>query len=96
MLRAFLRRQVFLILGLGLVLVGLGLFIAAARQASSPADFGWFAYTPLDGGLAVGGDFVIVSQLHLVASLVVGLGLLLAAFGVGYRLGRRHEPRHGR
>jgi len=90
-LLAYLRRNAVLLLGFGLLLVGLGLFVAAAREPSSPADFGWFAYTPLNPGVGLGGDFVVVPRLHLIAGLVVGLGLLLMAGGVGYRLGRRQR-----
>ena len=92
---AALRRNLFVIAGLTLLLLSIGLFLASPSEPSQPSDFGWFAYTPLDGGLEVGGGdrsgpFVIVSQRRLIAGLVAAAGLVVLAAGIGYRVGRRY------
>lgn len=95
---AALRRNLWVIAGLALLLLGVGLFLTSPSGSDSARDFGWFAYTPLeegdDFGVVLGNDFVIVSRDQLVAGLLAAVGLVVMAAGIGYRAGRgrRAEP----
>lgn len=82
------RRHWWIVMGLGLLVVGIGLVLSSA----SGTDFGWFAYTPLDNEVRFSSEFVILSRGRLFGCLVVGLGLLVIAGGIGYRAGRRSRP----
>lgn len=82
---------------LGLVLVGAGVLIALSARPG-PADFGWFAYTPLDDqpDWSMGwsdpfssGSAMIVSRWQLVGGVVAAIGLMVVASGIGFHLGRR-------
>ncbi len=58
---------------------------------NSPADFGWFAYPPVQDGVHPTGGAVILSRTQVVG-LCVGLaGLLLLASGAGYLAGQRRR-----
>ncbi|GAA0975277.1 hypothetical protein ENKNEFLB_02873 [Nocardioides aquaticus] len=61
-----------------------------------PAEFGWFAYTPLseDPDWAMGWEdssrsTLIVSWWQLAGAALAAVGLLVLAASVGFRLGRR-------
>ncbi|VXB43764.1 hypothetical protein [Nocardioides sp. AX2bis] len=82
---------------LGLVLVVGGVVLGLANQPG-PADFGWFAYTPLSedpdwtmgwGDSPLDGSVVIVSWWQLAGAALAAIGLLVVAAAVGFRLGRR-------
>lgn len=86
----------FLWFALGLVLLGAGLLLALTSPPPAATDFGWLAYTPLEGPEAdwyFGWDEpmrgVTVSRGLIVGCVVGVLGLLVLATGVAYRLGRR-------
>ena len=66
--------------------------VLVARE--SPDETGWFAYTPMsenDWSMEWddGRQALFLSGWQLVGGAVGGLGLLVMASGLGYRLGRR-------
>ena len=65
-----------------LVLIGL---ITAVVAMSSPFAFGWFAYAPLSGAIALSGDAVIVPRTAITGAVVLVAGLI----GLSYLAGRR-------
>ena len=74
----------------GAALLGVGLVLVLTSDG--PADYGWFAYTPLDddaGSFPLAGNAVILSRTELIGSAVGVLGLVVLALGIGYRLGQR-------
>ena len=74
-----------------MLVLGTCLFLTSA----SATEFGWFAYTPLDNEVRFPGNVVIMSRGRLVGSLMVALGLIVMAGGLGYRAGRRRGPAVG-
>ena len=85
-------------LGLAVALFGIAVF-AAANRHGSPADFGWYAYAPLEPGagpysssweIVFGSDSwrVLWTGGHLLGAGFVVLGLLLLAWSGGFLLGR--------
>ena len=82
----------------GLLLIAAGVVVVLTAP-SGPVDAGWFAYTPLEGGsdwyMEWDGDdgpttaALISTRQHVVGYAVLGLGVLVVATGVAYRLGRR-------
>lgn len=86
-------RHLWWVLGLVLVLGGVVILLVTRPD---PADFGWFAYTPLseDPDWAMGwedssGSTLIVSWWQLAGAALATTGLLVVAAGIGFRLGRR-------
>ena len=82
-------------LGVGIVLVAVGVLLAATSPAG-PADVGWFAYTPLDDAdwsmsWGDGGTVVLLTRARLVGYAVLLLGLVVLAGWAGFRLGRRRQ-----
>lgn len=89
------RRQLWWILGLGLVVGGVAM---ALSTPAASADFGWFAYAPssdhsewhmgwgdpLDSATAV-----IVSRWALAGYGVAGVGALILTAGIAFQMGRR-------
>ncbi len=77
---------------LGLVLLGAGVALALTSR-SEPTDFGWFAYTPLEGpvGQFPASQAYLVSRGAICGAGVAALGLLVLAAGLGYVLGRRRR-----
>ena len=84
--------------GLVLALLGVAVF-AAANRHGSPADFGWYAYAPLEPGsgpysssweIVFGSDSwrVLWTGGHLLGAGLVVVGLLLAAAAGGFLVGR--------
>ncbi|MFF8345478.1 hypothetical protein ACF049_03925 [Cellulosimicrobium funkei] len=68
-----------------LVVLGVGLLLAALWVASRPTSFGWFAYAPVSGT-----TFVPVGAYPPgAAALLAGAGALLVGGAVGFVLGRR-------
>lgn len=86
----------FLWLALGVVLLGGGLVLALTAPSAMETDFGWFAYTPLeddaDWYMEWSDPGYIVSRGLLAGVAVAGLGVLVLATGIAYRLGRRQRP----
>lgn len=78
---------------LGLVLLLAGVVALAVQGDPRDGQFGWFAYTPLDGGSAElsfdGGVLLFVTTGRLLAAIGALLGLLVLAAALGHRLGRR-------
>ncbi|MDO9457812.1 hypothetical protein [Nocardioides sp.] len=79
----------------GLVLVVGGLAVALTAR-TAPADFGWFAYTPLEADWHLGwgdrlgsGSMVIVSRWQLLGAVAAAVGLVVIAARVGFLVGRR-------
>lgn len=79
------RRKLWAVLGVGLSILGIGLFLTSAIST----DFGWFAYTPLDNQVRFSSNFVIMSRSQVIGWLIVVLGLIVLAGGIGYRAGQR-------
>ncbi len=82
-------------LGVAIVLIAVGGVLAATSPAG-PADFGWFAYTPLDDpdwsmSWRDGGTVVLLTRARLVGYAVLVLGLVVLAGWAGFRLGRRRQ-----
>ena len=84
--------------GLVLVIVGIAVF-AAANRHGSPADFGWYAYAPLDPSsgpysssweIVFGSDSwqVLWTGGHLLGAGLVVAGVLVLAASGGFVLGR--------
>jgi heme/copper-type cytochrome/quinol oxidase subunit 1 len=94
------RRWLWLVAGLLLVAAGV---VVALSAPDGPADFGWFAYTPLeegsdwymewDSGDGPATAAVVLTRQHVVGYAVLGLGVLVVATGAAYRLGSR-RARH--
>ncbi len=89
------RRQLWWIVGLGLVVGGVAI---ALSTPASPTEFGWFAFTPSSrrsdwhmgwGDPLHDGSVVIVSRRALAGCGLTGLGALILAAGIGFHLGRR-------
>ena len=89
------RRYLWLVAALALVVAGV---VMAVTAPSRPADFGWFAYTPLEGNADWAMEWddgdgatsaVVLTQQVLVGYGVITLGLLVLVAGLAYRLGRR-------
>ncbi|MEE2522305.1 hypothetical protein V1639_03265 [Pseudarthrobacter sp. J75] len=60
---------------------------------SSPTQ-GWFAYAPLSTDFGfVAGNAVILNRQELAGWAVVGLGIALLVFWLGYRIGTRNARR---
>ena len=72
----------------GAVLLIVGAVVAFTT--TSPADFGWFAYTPGDG-LEMAGNAVLLSRAQVVGLCLGVLGLVVLASGAGYLAGRRRR-----
>jgi heme/copper-type cytochrome/quinol oxidase subunit 1 len=74
-----------LLLLIGVVIVPVG---------HAPADFGWFAYTPLEGDQLLPWDgFVLLTGTAVLGMVLVVLGVAGLAAWAGYRLGRRAAAR---
>jgi hypothetical protein len=84
--------------GLAVALIGIAVF-AAANRHGSPADFGWYAYAPLEPGagpysssweIVFGSDSwqVLWTGGHLLGAGLVVAGLLVLAASGGFLLGR--------
>ena len=80
-------RIVWLALGVVLLLAGGGITLTA----HSAADFGWFAYTPLDNGVHLAGNAVILTRTQLIGPGVSLVGLALLACWLGYVAGQRRR-----
>jgi hypothetical protein len=80
------RGHLWWLAGLALVVPGVAMLLAS-RPDPVPADFGWYAYTPLTEGSSV----LMWTGWQLAGAGVAVLGLLLLASGLGYRLGRRRS-----
>lgn len=85
------RRNLWAVVGVGLLILGIGLFLTSA----SATDFGWFAYTPLDNQVRFSSSVVVLSRGRLIGWLIVVLGLIVMAGGIGYRAGQRRGPAEG-
>lgn len=72
-----------------LVVVGAGstVFLVAARAVRA---YGWTAYTPLTSGPDYSRTSYLTGQ-HIVGAALVGLGLIMLAGAVGFRLGTRRR-----
>ncbi|MFE6234666.1 hypothetical protein [Cellulosimicrobium sp. NPDC057862] len=71
-----------------LLLVGVGLLVAASWVASRPASFGWFAYAPVSGTAFVPSGVFGVGR----AAFLAGAGALLVGGAVGFLVGRGTAP----
>jgi heme/copper-type cytochrome/quinol oxidase subunit 1 len=81
-----------LVWALGAVLVAVGLVVALVSEPAG--DFGWFAYAPLGNDPGVGepfGDIVLMSTRQVWGWVVVGVGAVVAAAGLGFVVGRRRR-----
>jgi heme/copper-type cytochrome/quinol oxidase subunit 1 len=86
-------------LGVALAVAGIALFVAANR---GPADFGWWAYAPLQPTqdtvthTFANNATVLWTGQHLLGAGLLVLGLLLltgvAGWLLGWRAGRRTAP----
>jgi hypothetical protein len=72
----------------GVAAMGVGAWLVLATR-SSAADFGWFAYTPLEDGHQFVGHAVLLSRTQVIGCAIGVFGLVVVAGGVGYRLGLR-------
>ncbi|MCC9146205.1 MULTISPECIES: hypothetical protein [unclassified Arthrobacter] len=68
-----------------LVVAGVVLAVTAPR----PDSFGWFAYSPLQDGSQGPGNPMLVTGTMRLGYLLAVLGLVVAAFWAGLRIGRR-------
>ena len=90
------RRWLWLVAGLLLVAAGV---VVALTAPSGPTDTGWFAYTPLEDGRDWAMEWedgdgtttaaLVLTRQHVLGYAVIALGVLVAASGAAYRLGRR-------
>ena len=83
------RRHAWTALGVALILLGVGLYVAARP---GPGDYGWFAYTPLDNrtpAFESAGELVLLTRGHVVGAAVTVVGLLVLTAVLAYRSGRR-------
>ncbi|MFF2268330.1 hypothetical protein ACFVTZ_08685 [Cellulosimicrobium cellulans] len=71
-----------------LLLVGVGLLVAASCVASRPASFGWFAYAPVSGTAFVPSGVFGTGR----AAFLAGAGALLVGGAVGFLVGRGTAP----
>ena len=71
-----------------LLLVGVGLLVAASWTASRPASFGWFAYAPVSGTAFVPSGVFGIGR----AAFFAGSGALLVGGAVGFLVGRGTAP----
>ncbi|KON74733.1 hypothetical protein M768_02015 [Cellulosimicrobium cellulans F16] len=71
-----------------LLLVGVGLLVAASWVASRPASFGWFAYAPVSGTAFVPSGVFGIGR----AAFLAGAGALLVGGAVGFLVGRATAP----
>ncbi|UZX04679.1 hypothetical protein F8G81_20300 [Arthrobacter sp. CDRTa11] len=70
----------------GVIAVMAGIFVAWSNRNTS---LGWFAYAPLSNQEFTGNGTAFVSQGTQIGLAVAVVGLLVLAFWVGLRIGRR-------
>ncbi|WP_141389835.1 hypothetical protein [Cellulosimicrobium cellulans] len=71
-----------------LLVVGVGLLVAASWVASRPASFGWFAYAPVSGTVFVPPGVFGTGR----SAFLAGSGALLVGGAVGFLVGRGTVP----
>lgn len=92
-------RHVWWVLGLVLVVSGVGI---ALSSHTGPSDFGWFAYSPLNGdssgyvtasGSLTNGPTFILGRWQIIGVAGAVIGLVIFAAGMGFSLGCRRASR---
>jgi heme/copper-type cytochrome/quinol oxidase subunit 1 len=74
----------------GVVIMVVGCFVAWSNRNSY---MGWFAYAPLSNEVFSGNGVAFISQGTQIGLGIMVAGLLVVAFGAGYRMGRRGSTR---
>lgn len=88
-----LRRYWWLVVGLSIVIIGLGLVIASGAWEGSSGSFAWFG-DPSQGDAYIAAlEAEVARRTYLLwgGVLATVAGLLVIAVGVGYRLGQRQR-----
>ena len=80
-----------LVLAVGSVLSVVGVVVLVVASAR-PVSFGWFAYAPLSDTTFTADGVNLFSTASLVGAVVLVIGLLVLAAGLGYRRGVRRRP----
>jgi hypothetical protein len=77
-------------LGLGVVAIIAGLSVAVASHTWGESSFGWFAYSPLsEDGPTISEQLSRRTDQFWIGVVVIVVGLVLIAAGLGYRRGLR-------
>ncbi len=71
-----------------IVILGTAIILVAGSEAS----FGWFAYAPLSNTTFLPEGIVYLGASSRVGMALCGVGLVVLAFWMGYRTGRRRRP----